>query len=112
MEPIAAYRGLALSPLLQELNLKGALMAAHQYLVARGEQGYLDEDGRPRTAEGRGWSCWDRPSLLKFNSGRTDHLRKIMSVQKLASCRVLRQRHKIRDCREEILPLKMGSICR
>lgn len=54
MEPIAlrARGDLPLSPLLQELNLKGAaLTAAHQYLVARGEQGYLDEDGRPRTAE-------------------------------------------------------------
>ena len=54
MEPIAlrARGDLPLSPLLQELNLKGAaLTAAHQYLVARGEQGYLDADGRPRTAE-------------------------------------------------------------
>ncbi len=48
MEPIElkARGNTPLSPILMELNLRGACVtAAHQYLVARGEKGYVDVDG-------------------------------------------------------------------
>ncbi|MCF0172368.1 MAG: PHP domain-containing protein [Bacteroidales bacterium] len=50
MEPIklAARGGVDLTPRLKELNYYGAcIVAAHQYLVAEGKQGWLDADGTP-----------------------------------------------------------------
>ncbi|HLW07061.1 MAG TPA: hypothetical protein VKY45_05810 [Marinilabiliaceae bacterium] len=50
MEPIELFaRGKTpLSPKLMEINLKGAsVTAAHQYLVAKGEKGYVDLKGEP-----------------------------------------------------------------
>ena len=50
MEPIELFarKKTELSPLVKEINFKGAcVVAAHQYLVAREGWGYLDKDGKP-----------------------------------------------------------------
>jgi len=45
---LRTVNGLDLSPILKEINYNGACaIAAHQYLVAKTNHGYLDEDGNP-----------------------------------------------------------------
>ena len=54
MEPVklAARGGVDLTPLLKELNYKGAcITAAHQYLKSQGKPGYLDAEGNPDLAK-------------------------------------------------------------
>lgn len=53
MEPISLYavKGTELSPVLKEINYKGAcIVAAHQELVRQGKQGYIDQNGVPDLA--------------------------------------------------------------
>ncbi|HKM94249.1 MAG TPA: hypothetical protein VJY41_11405, partial [Prolixibacteraceae bacterium] len=48
MEPITLYatKGAELTPILKEINYKGAcIVAAHQELVRQGKKGYIDENG-------------------------------------------------------------------
>ena len=48
MEPIILYatKGAELTPILKEINYKGAcVVAAHQELVRQGKKGYIDENG-------------------------------------------------------------------
>lgn len=54
MEPIKLYarKKTELSSILKEINYKGAcIVAAHQYLTFTTGQGYLDKDGKPKSAQ-------------------------------------------------------------
>lgn len=49
---VKARGGRGLSKRLREINMKGAsVISAHQYLRACGEPGFIDEKGRPKSAE-------------------------------------------------------------
>lgn len=53
MEPITLFaaKGTELTPMLKDLNYKGAcIIAAHQELVRQGKKGYMDENGSPDLA--------------------------------------------------------------
>ena len=54
LDPITVYAGdgKALSENLQKIGYEGAcVVAAHQYLVAKGNEGYLDAQGKAKTSE-------------------------------------------------------------
>jgi hypothetical protein len=54
MEPIEVFarKKTELSPLVKEINYKGAcVVAAHQYLSATEGNGYLDSEGKPKIGQ-------------------------------------------------------------
>ena len=54
MEPIELFarKKTELSPILKEINYKGAcVVAAHQYLSATEGSGYLDSNGKPKIGQ-------------------------------------------------------------
>ena len=54
MEPVELFarKKTELSPILKEINYKGAcVVAAHQYLMATEGSGYLNQTGKPKSGQ-------------------------------------------------------------